>query len=351
MATEDIENVRMRGSMAIIRPTLRDVAERAGVSEMTASRVLRGLGEASEETIHRVQSVADTLGYVPHRIASSLSSRNVDLIGVVVPSISSMVFSDVLSGISETASTADKQVAISVSGYDLATEERAVREMLSWRPTGLIVAGLEHTDATRNYMKNSGIPTVEIMDVDGDPVDMNVGISHSKVGRDAARIIQSRGIRKIGFVGTGMPNDFRAAKRLSGFKEELGRQGIPLVAEEFYSGSSSLWLGKSLTERVLTRHPEIECLYFSSDVLSCGAVLYCLEAGRAVPDDLAIAGFNGLDIRLAMPVIPATSHAFRRECGTKAAELILEASSEKVIEFQSEFDPGDFFLTLRLDGR
>ncbi len=310
---------------------------------MTASRVLRGLGEASAETIHRVQSVADSLGYVPHRIASSLSSRNVDLVGVVVPSISSMVFSDVLSGITEAASIADKHVVISVSGYDLAEEEQAVREMLSWRPTGLIVAGLEHTDATRNYMKNSGIPIVEIMDVDGDPVDMNVGISHTQVGRDTARIILSKGIRKIGFVGTGMPNDFRAAKRLSGFKEELGCQGVSLMAEEFYSGSSSLRLGKSLTRHVVTKHPEIECLYFSSDVLSCGAVLYCLEAGRAVPDDLAIAGFNGLDLRLAMPVVPATSHAFRRECGVRAAELILEASSGTVVEFQSEFDPGDFF--------
>ncbi len=325
------------------RPTLKDIARDAGVSEMTASRVLRGLGEASDVTIQRVQEAAAALGYVPHRIASSLSSKNVDLIGVVVPSLSSRVFCDVLSGISATATASDKQIMISVSKYDLESEESAVREMISWRPTGVIIAGLEHTDTTRNYMRESGLPIVEIMDVDGDPVDMNVGISHNRVGRETARNVLSAGMRKIAFIGTGMPGDHRAAKRLAGFKAELGREGVSLVAEELYSGSSSLLLGKALTGKVLEAHPDIECLYFSSDVLSCGAVLHCIEAGRAIPGDLAIIGFNGIEIRQAMPVVPATFHAMRREIGVRATELILDGSSGTVVEFEGTFDPGDFF--------
>ena len=80
------------------RPTLKDVAQMARVSEMTASRVLRGKGEASPYTCDRVRDAAKTLGYVPNQIAGSLSSNRVNLIGVIVPSVSSSVFSEVLTG-------------------------------------------------------------------------------------------------------------------------------------------------------------------------------------------------------------------------------------------------------------
>ena len=82
------------------RPTLKDISELAGVSEMTASRVLRGKGEASLVTRDRVLEAAQKVGYVPNRIAGSLSSKSVDLVGVVVPSISSFVFAEVLTGLS-----------------------------------------------------------------------------------------------------------------------------------------------------------------------------------------------------------------------------------------------------------
>ncbi len=329
------------------RPTLKDIAEIARVSEMTVSRVLREAGEASPETVRRVKAVAAEIGYMPHRIAGALSSKTVNLVGVVVPSVSSFVFSEVLTGISEGLRTTAKQAVFSVTGYDPEIEESAIREMLSWRPAGLIIAGLEHTDACRTLLKSAGIPVVEIMDVDGAPVDMNVGISHVKAGAGTARELLARGYRRIGFVGTKMPHDFRAAKRLTGFRRALAAEGFELVAEEHYSGGSSMRSGKELTARILERRPDIDCLYYSSDMLSCGGVIHCIESGRAMPGDLAIAGFNGMDIRLAMPRVPATCNAYRLETGRTAAELVLDAvdgdpaAMRKVVEFESRFEPGD----------
>lgn len=329
------------------RPTLKDISELAGVSEMTASRVLRGKGEASAATRQRVLDAAKSVGYVPNRIAGSLSSRSVNLVGVVVPSISSFVFAEVLTGISTVLKQTDMQPVFGVSDYDLDTEETVIREMLSWQPKGLVVAGLEHTDAARAMMRNAGIPVVEIMDVDGDPVDLCVGISHRRAGAETAREILARGYRRIGFVGTKFPLDHRAAKRFEGFSGALGAAGVELADEELYPGASTLRLGRDLTAKLLERTPDIDVIYYSSDTMSCGGLMHCVMNGIDVPGQLALAGFNGLDLRAGMPRLTATMNAYRYEIGKRAADLIMEHHDpdyrpvKQVIELKPEFEPGD----------
>lgn len=310
------------------RPTLKDVAGLAHVSEMTASRVLRGVGEASAGTRGRVESAANQLGYVPNRIAGALSSRSVKLIGVVVPSISSFVFSEVLTGISEVLKNTGFQPVFGLSEYDPNTEEHVIREMLSWRPSGIIVTGLEHNDAAQKLLQNSGIPIAEVMDIDGDPIDINVGISHFQAGFDMGKTILARGYRQIGFIGTKLPLDFRAGKRLNGFVSALEGAGVQLKERALYSGHSTVALGREMTAEMLQKSPEVRCIYYSSDIMSCGGLMHCIAENISVPDHLALAGFNGLDLRLGMPKIPATTNAFRLEIGRKAAELVLAAHKE-----------------------
>ncbi|MCP5072605.1 MAG: LacI family DNA-binding transcriptional regulator [Rhodobacteraceae bacterium] len=329
------------------RPTLRDVAELASVSEMTASRVLRGKGEASERTKERVQEAAKTVGYVPNRIAGSLSSRSVNLVGVVVPSISSFVFAEVLTGISTVLKETPLQPVFGVSDYDLDTEETVIREMLSWQPKGLVVAGLEHTDAARKMMANAGIPIVEIMDVDGDPVDINVGISHHRAGLETGREILRRGYRKIGFIGTKMPLDFRAGKRFKGFEQALAEAGVELEDKELISRASSVLRGRELTGEMLARSPDLDMIYYSSDTMSCGGLMHCLMNDVSVPGQLALAGFNGLDLRHGMPLLTATMNAYRFEIGKRAAQLIFEHETpeyrhvKQVVELKPEVEVGD----------
>ncbi len=329
------------------RPTLRDVAELAGVSEMTASRVLRGKGEASEGTSERVRKAAADVGYVPNRIAGSLSSRSVNLVGVVVPSISSFVFAEVFTGISQVLKTTALQPVFGVSDYDLDAEENVIREMLSWQPKGLVVAGLEHTDAARKMMANAGIPIVEIMDLDGDPVDMNVGLSHFRAGYETGREILKRGYKHLGFIGTKLPLDYRAAKRLNGFQQALDEAGIPLSDKELYSGSSSVLLGRELTAAMLERTPALDMIYYSSDTMSCGGLMHCIMNKISVPDQLGLAGFNGLDLRHGMPQLTATMNAYRFEIGKRAAALILEHMTPEytrvgeIVEYLPDVEVGD----------
>ena len=126
--------------------TLRDVSEVSGVSEMTVSRVLRGRGDVSETTREKVLKVTKELGYVPNKIAGALASQRVNLVAVIIPSMSNMVFPEVLTGINEALEDSEFQAVVGVTNYLPEKEEKVLFQMLSWRPSGLIIAGLEHTD-------------------------------------------------------------------------------------------------------------------------------------------------------------------------------------------------------------
>ena len=305
------------------RLVLKDVAQLAGVSEMTASRALRDAPDVSEATRNKVKEIANKIGYVPNRIAGALASQSVKLVGVVVPSLSSFVFPEVLSGLSKGLLESPLKPVIGVTNYDLDEEEEVIREMLSWRPSGLVVAGLEHTDASRALLAAAECPVVEIMDVDGDAVAHCVGISHIAAGREMAELVLSRGYQRIGFIGTKMPQDFRAQKRFDGFTQALNAQGAQLADQELYAGHSSMETGRMLTERMLERSRDLDCIYYSSDVMSVGGYMHCLAHGVSVPDDLALAGFNNLQILKGLPLKLATTDAHRFEIGIKSAEIIL----------------------------
>ncbi len=329
------------------RPTLKDIAQMARVSEMTVSRVLRGKGEASSYTCDRVREAAKTLGYVPNQIAGSLSSNQVNLIGVIVPSVSSSVFSEVLTGIISVLKETQLQPVFGVTGYNLDTEETVVRQMLSWQPSGLIIAGLEHTATAHSMMENSGIPIAEIMDVDGDAIDMSIGISHEKAGYDMGKLIVEKGYRNIGFAGTKIETDFRAGKRLRGFEHALSEDGLQIVDKELYTGNSTLRIGKDVTRKLLARSPQIDCVYCSNDLLAAGGLMHCLAHDIAVPEQLGIAGFNGLDLREGLPKLTATTYAYRKETGEKAAQMIVAAQalhqkrSHEKVSFTPRIEIGD----------
>ena len=201
--------------------TLRDVSEASGVSEMTVSRVLRGRGDVSPTTREKVLTAAKELGYVPNKIAGALASQRVNLVAVIIPSMANMVFPEVMMGINSVLEDTELQPVVGITDYLPEKEEKVLYQMLSWRPSGIIIAGLEHSDASRAMLQNSGIPVVEIMDVDGTPIDSAVGISHRRAGRQIAEEIVKGGYKNIGFMGTKMPLDHRARKRFEGFTQAL----------------------------------------------------------------------------------------------------------------------------------
>ena len=330
--------------------TLRDVSEASGVSEMTVSRVLRQKGDVSEETRLKVQEAARRLGYVPNKIAGALASQRVNLVGVVIPSLGNMVFPEVLSGISAVLADTPLQPVVGVTEYLPEREEKVLFEMLSWRPSGVIVAGLEHSEASRAMLSRAGIPVVEIMDVDGEAIDACVGISHRRAGRKMAEAIIAAGYRRIGFLGTKMPLDHRARKRFEGFTRTLGKAGIEIADQEFYSGGSALLKGREMTEAILKRTPDLDFLYYSNDMIGAGGLLWLLENGYDVPNRIGLAGFNGVELLEGLPRRLATMDACRREIGETAARIVAARNADpslpggEIVELSPKITFGDTLM-------
>ena len=302
--------------------TLRDVSEASGVSEMTVSRVLRNRGDVSAITRAKVLEATRKLGYVTNKIAGSLASQRVNLVAVIIPSLSNMVFPDVMMGISDALEPTGLQPVVGVTNYSHATEEKVLYEMLSWRPSGVIIAGLEQSEAAKAMLENSGISVVQIMDIDGDPIDAAVGISHRRAGRKMAEAILKSGYENIGFMGTQMPLDHRARKRFEGFTQALAKNGVEIMDYEFYTGGSALAKGCEMTEEILTRSPNLDFIYFSNDMIGAGGLLHLREKGIDIPGQIGLAGFNQIELLEGLPLRLATMDSCRYEIGKLAANIV-----------------------------
>lgn len=311
------------------RATLADVATAAGVSKMTASRALRGAKDVSNSSAERVTKAAKEIGYVGNHLAMSLSNQRSNLIGVVVPSLTNIVFAEVLAGIAEGIDGSGMQPVFGVTDYDPDKEYDAIRNMLSWNPAGLIVTGLDQPDDTRRLLKNADIPVVQIMDVDGTPVDACVGLSHSAAGAAMAEALIKTGRNNFGYVGCNLDRDTRAQKRFTAFKSVLSDNGLGVPKTQLSNGPSTVKAGRELTAKILEDHPDLDCVYYSNDDLAVGGAFHCIATGISVPEKLVLAGFNGLDLLESLPTKIATSKTPRRQIGLVAAEIILSSDLTK----------------------
>lgn len=305
-------------------PTLADVAKLAGVSENTASRVIRNKGSIADGTRSRVHSAIAELGYVPNRAAGSLASSSSMLIGVVLPSLSNIVFPEVLRGIHAALDSTDYQALVGVTDYDAANEQRIVSSLLAWKPVAMVLTGFDHNDVTRRMLESSRVRVAELMDIDAQPIDIAVGLSHRQAGYDTGKHLVSRGYRRIGYVGHDWVADRRARIRYEGLCAALAEAGLSLAAEERFEGPSSTIAGRDALASLLSRKPAVDVVVFSNDDMAVGGVFHCLGAGIPVKEKLGLFGFNGLDIGQSLPLPLSTVRSNRFLIGKTAVEKLLE---------------------------
>ncbi len=318
------------GSTRPGRATLSDVARRAGVSDITVSRVVRGQGAIADSTRERVLCAIQALGYIPNRSASALASSSSPLVGIVLPSLANAVMAELVQGLNEGLVAGRFQSAIGISDHDPAVEERLVGSMLAWQPAALVLAGLEHSEGTRALLRTAGIPVVEVLDIDGRGFDSVVGLSHHAAGASSARHLLARGYRRFGYVGHAKGRDLRAGKRRVGFEATLHAAGFDWLGSEATPGPSSAGAGRAALARLLGRVPGLDAAYFSNDDMAIGGLFHCLAEGIAVPARLALFGFDGLELGQAAPLPLSTIGTPRTRIGQEAARLLCEAAPPQV---------------------
>jgi LacI family transcriptional regulator, gluconate utilization system Gnt-I transcriptional repressor len=312
--------------------TLADVAREGGVSQITVSRVIRNKGAISEGMRERVEQAIQRVGYVPNRLAGSLASAGSDLIGVIVPSLRSIIFHHVLRGVNEAISAAGYRSVVGTTEFRRDEEERLVTSLLSWRPAAMIIASFDHLESTALLLRTSKVKLVEITDTDRKPVGVALGFSHWRAGYDTGRYLIERGYRRFGFLAQDLYGDAYAARRYEGFREALRAVGLSIAGERITMEQRDSTLdGKAALGGLLAEYPKLDAVYFSHDEMAVGGYFHCLHAGIDVPGRLAIAGFNGIDLGQALPQPLTTVLSDRYQLGRLAGQAALALINGKEV--------------------
>lgn len=312
--------------------TLVDVAVKAGVSAITVSRVINQPEKVSEPLRRQVQAAIDSLGYIPNQFASSLASAKSHVIGVAIPSLSNIVFNDVLRGIYDVAGKANYKVLLVDTHYSPFEEEKMIRTLLSQAPEAMIITGGDQTRACRNMLEKARVPIVQIMELLSDPIDMNIGFSHEQAGHDVVNQMLQTGHSRIAFIGARM--DPRVQQRLQGYKTAMEAANKPwddlvMTTPE----PSSIGLGGELFKSLMAEtRGDVDAIFCCNDDLALGALFESQRMNIRVPADLAICGFN--DIEAAAFVNPTLTsvHTPRYEMGAKATEMLVHVLEGKKID-------------------
>ncbi|MBX9266591.1 HTH-type transcriptional regulator GntR [Chromobacterium violaceum] len=302
--------------------TMHDVAKAAGVSAITVSRVLNQPQQVSEQLREKVMQAVDALAYVPSRSASTLASAKSRTVLVLIPSLANTVFLETLAGIETVLDAAGYQMLIGNSHYDAGQELQLLRAYLQHRPDGVLITGLSHAEPFERILSQHALPVVYMMDL-ADDGRCCVGFSQEDAGAAITRHLLSRGKRRIGFLGAQL--DERVMKRLDGYRAALDAADCRDAGLEWLDPQpSSMQMGADMLDRALAERPDCDALFCCNDDLAIGALARSQQLGIAVPERLAIAGFNDLQ-PAAWCTPPLTTVATpRRDIGVHAAKALLQ---------------------------
>ena len=300
-----------------------DVALVAGVSAMTVSRALRNPDVVTPETLKRIRAAIDKVGYLPNRVAGSLSSQRSNIVGLIVPSLRNSLFVETIQGVSDMLG-ATFDLMIANSGYTLRGEEAAVVAFLSQRVCGIVLHNTKHTARTLRLIVEAGIPCVETGNLIEKPIDMVVGFSNYDAGRAMTTHLIERGYRRIGFVSLPLKDNDRAMERRLGYQAALAAHHITPDDAVMREAQPGLRSGGEAFVNLVTEVPGLDAVFLTGDVLATGAVLEAARRGWRVPQDIAIAGSDDAELQEHISP-PLTSIRFPRyEIGRRAAGMLVE---------------------------
>jgi DNA-binding LacI/PurR family transcriptional regulator len=287
-----------------LKPTLDTVAAEAGVSRATVSRVINGSPKVSPEVKTAVQAAIATLGYVPNRAARSLAMRRTDSIALVMREPDATVLNDpylanIIIATSQTLVGTGVQLVL-VNAQNTAEHAQLADYVRSGHVDGVLLASMHDEDPLPRVLLAAGVPTV----VGGRPARPLTGLSYvdcDNVGgaQLAVEHLLSAGRKHIATIAG--PQDMTAGiDRLAGYRQaltEAGRKADRVAYGDFTHESGQ----RAMTE-LLIHQPELDAVFAANDMMAVGALRVLRVAGRDVPGDIAVVGFD--DIELAKHTEP-----------------------------------------------
>ncbi len=312
--------------------TLEEVAQVAGVSRATASRVVNGSPKVSPDAKRAVEKAIARLGYVPNPAARSLVTRRSDSVGVVIPEPTTRLFGDpffpqVLRGVGTALATRGLQLVL-LMPQSAEEEKRLEHYLAAGHVDGVVLISLHGEDPLPQRLAARGVPIV----VSGRPprgAEVSYVDADNRRGASAAVAhLLAHGRRKVATV-SGSPDMPAAVDRLLGYRDALQAAGLPFDPSLEESGDFSPEGAAAAIRTLLERHPDLDGVFVASDSMAAMVLGVLHDAGRRVPNDIAVVGFDDQPIaRTTRPPLSSVRQPID-EMSKEMVRLLLEGINSR----------------------
>lgn len=309
--------------------TMEEIAKLAGVSLATVSRCIHSPHLVKKETRENINQLISKANYIYNATAGDLSRKRSSILGVIIPTAKSLVFSTSLLAIQEMAQQNNYSLITASSKYDSETESNLIKQFMERQLAGVILTGFVfgQKDLVKELSRR-GMPCVVIWDKLDDSELSYVGFDNFKATYVATQYLIESRHRRIGLIVGPYTKVERVRKRLEGFKSALKDNGLTFDPEMVIEKEPTLLDGKEAMARLMSLKDRPTAVLAASDTLAVGAMAAARELGFRIPEDVSLVGFDDIDIAAYCNPPLTTVRVPAYEIGRIAMKIILNMISD-----------------------
>ncbi|MEG1287408.1 MAG: LacI family DNA-binding transcriptional regulator [Clostridium sp.] len=306
-----------------------EIAKLSGVSKSTVSRYLND-GYVGDESREKIKSVIESTGFIPQRQAKSMRTKKTNLIGVILPKISTETPPRVVEGITEVLSNYGYDVLIANTNLSIEKEIEYLKVFRNNQVDGIIFMATKITDIHLEIMKEVKVPIVVV----SQKVDNFYSVYHDdyNASKDMIEYLIDKNHKNIGFIGVYEDDISVGYERKRGYIDKLKEHNVDVRLENIKIGNFTEESGFNLAKELMSEKNKPSAIFAVTDNIAIGAIEYLKENGYRVPQDVAVVGMG--DSRLARVITPklTTLHFCYKTSGIKSAQIMMELLNGKSLE-------------------
>lgn len=309
--------------------TIKDVADRAGVSIATVSRVINGATIVSEKSRRRVLAAIEELDFKPSQIARNLVMKTTNTIGVIVPALSNQFTGGILNGIEEKSSSCGYDIMVCGTGGVMEKERRYLELFQERQVAGIVFMGWQLKPETVQVINRLSTQVIMMNRNASGLTVPTVSIDNFRAAYQMTNYLISKGHRKIAFFRNSVDIDACGVEQYSGFERALAEAGMEIDRSLVKYGEFSEEQSYRLMVEMIERGDLPTAVFATSDIMAIGVINALKDRGYNVPEDVSVVGFN--DVEMASSYRPALTviHQPLRAMGVEAVKMIIDSRNKK----------------------
>ncbi|WP_096152926.1 MULTISPECIES: catabolite control protein A [Bacillus] len=312
--------------------TIYDVAREANVSMATVSRVVNGNPNVKPTTRKKVLEAIERLGYRPNAVARGLASKKTTTVGVIIPDISSIFYSELARGIEDIATMYKYNIILSNSDQNADKELHLLNTMLGKQVDGIVFMSGNITEELAAEFERSPVPIVLAASVVEDNKVPSVTVDYEQASYDAVTMLMESGHKQIAFVSGPFEEPINKEMKLAGYKRALAGAEIEYNEAFILEGDYTYDSGIEAVEKLLESEDKPTAIYVATDEMALGVIHGAQDRGLVIPDDLDVIGFD--NTRLALMVRPQLTTVVQPmyDIGAVAMRLLTKFMNKEQVE-------------------